>query len=386
MTFRVLPALVALCVLAACEEANNRISTPQDSASSGDSSSGSSGGSSNSGSSGGDSSSDGSDSSNDSNLKPISSPGSLPPTTSRPTPDTSLFRSEQRESNDSVYSGNGYAHGFAYDSTNDTFTVRGLPFDGEQAADTQTRFARANPGTLNTNFALYEQPGTVPDFVTGNQVPQSTYRVLYGVSASGNTEFAIARTGSYTDFGFGGFVYQRNNGVTLPAGGQATYSGDYAGLIDANGAAGLRYAEGDMTIDIDYGGFQGNCTADSACSNAIRGQITNRNVYDMQGNDLTQATIAALNADNSDVTLTSLPTVQFKIGAAVMNTNGEASGTAFSVIDGSEYEKGTYYAVLSGDHTAHSGEVVGIIVLESSSPSVADGATLRETGGFILTR
>jgi hypothetical protein len=62
-----------------------------------------------------------------------------------------------------------------------------------------------------------------------------------------------------------------------------------------------------------------------------------------------------------------------------LDNNGEIQGGVGSVVDGSVFESGEYYAVLAG---TNSSEVVGIVVLTSTSSTT----TVRETGGFILYR
>ncbi len=310
------------------------------------------------------------------------------PGTQNPTPGGAIQRLEAKGTAGQTDYGNGFANGFTHDATNDTFTVQGLPFDGNQPPGTV--FTRStSPASLATNFALYEQPAAVPDFGTNTPITQDMYRALYAVSASGNTEFAIVRTGGYADYGFGGFLYQRNNGVTLPTSGQATYTGDYAGIQDANGSGGLRYVDGTMSIDIDYGGFSGNCASGSgACENAVSGTVTNRRIFDSSGTDITASVITALDTDNTSITVTQLPVLQFKIGPDVMDANGEITGEVHSTFsDGSQFESGKYYAVMSGDHSSPTGgEIVGIVVSEFSTTSIANGGTVRETGGFIVTR
>lgn len=310
------------------------------------------------------------------------------PGTQNPTAAGAIQRLEAKGTAGQDDYGNGFANGFTHDSTNDTFTVQGLPFDGNQPPGTV--FTRStSPATLATNFALYESPTAVPDFGTGSNVTQNMHRALYAISASGNTEFAIVRTGAYANYGFGGFMYQRKNGVTLPTSGQATYSGDYAGIQDANGSGGLRYVDGTMSINIDYGGFSGNCASGSgACENAVSGTVTNRRVFNSTGTDITASVITALDADNTSVTVTQLPILQFKIGPDVMDANGEITGEVNSTLPGgTAFESGKYYAVMSGDHTsATGGEIVGIVVSEFTTASIANGGTVRETGGFIVTR
>ncbi|MFD1510687.1 hypothetical protein [Lacimonas salitolerans] len=213
------------------------------------------------------------------------------------------------------------------------------------------------------------------------------HRALYGVSTSGNTEFAIVRTGSYIQYGFGGFVYQRSGGVVLPQEGQATYSGDYGGIRDFSGAGGLEYVTGDMTVDVDFKGFRNNCSG-ATCADAIRGVVSNRKFFDVDGGDRTAGYITALNDDRPTgaAPVTEVPTIRFEVGPNVMDGNGEATGNAFSTAFGDQLDEGNYYIVLSGDHTAgDGGEIVGVVVVESDDPRFTD-VTVRETGGFILER
>ncbi|MCC1494332.1 hypothetical protein [Cognatishimia sp. F0-27] len=368
MTFRYVGALCALLVLAGCDTGGNPLEDPEDEATEG----------------GGDGAGGGETPTDEG--APIDTDRVLPPGTASPEPRVSIFRREQQDLDDQTSDtyGNGFAQNFAYDSATDTFFVDGLAFDGSQPEG--TRFARGVPGTLATNFALYEGPAVEPDFFSGVPIGQFRHRALYGISDSGNTEFAIVRTGSYIEYGFGGFIYQRNNGVELPEGGQASYSGDYAGIRDFLGQGGLEYVEGDMELDIDYGAFDGNCTADAACGNAVRGVVLNRTVYDVDGNDVTATIVDALDEANEDVTVTELPVLRFRIGPGVMDINGEATGEVFSVVAGDNYEEGTYYMVMSGDHNTAEGEIVGVVVVEADDVRAEDGITVRETGGFIVNR
>ena len=54
---------------------------------------------------------------------------SVPPGTASPTPDDSLFRLEP--AGEDAADGDGFVTGVSYDAGSDTFTVTGLPFDGE---------------------------------------------------------------------------------------------------------------------------------------------------------------------------------------------------------------------------------------------------------------
>lgn len=296
----------------------------------------------------------------------IDSDRTLPPGTSSPSPDNSIVRRE--ETNES---GGGYVSSVSYDSGTDTFTVDGLAFDGD---NNYTRVT--DPfGTLG-GYALYEGAMTYEDAETGSEVSQLMHRALYGVSESGNTQFAIARSGGYVGYGFGGFIYQRNGVVTLPTSGQATYSGEYGGIRVFEGASGLEYTQGDMTVDIDFEDFN--------AGSGVKGQITNRQVYDSAGNDVTSDIATALEA-------TALPTLTFVIQPGVADANGEITGSVISYYDNdgvaAEYETGTYYAILSegNDTGVDADEIVGVIVMTSDDPR-NDGLPVQETGGFILYR
>lgn len=294
----------------------------------------------------------------------------LPPGTANPTPRSSIKRYEAFDAD----AGNGFARTVSYNADNDTFLVDNLGFDG--TGDTPYTRAAA-VGSLGP-YAVYEAVETVDDQYSDTAIAQLGHKALYGVSRSGKTRFAIIRTGAYADFGYGGFIYERDGNVVLPTDGQATYRGDYASLRDFNGQGGIEYGTGRMKIDIDFEDFNDG--------SAVKGRVTNRAVFDAQGNDVTQDILDALAADTGG-TVTALPTMLFDIGPGVMDANGELKGNVSSWKpnpDGAleTFESGNYYAVVSGDDAE---EVVGIIVVQGEDPRF-EGVTVRETGGFILSR
>ena len=288
------------------------------------------------------------------------------PGTPRATPDGAIYRKELKDG-----SGNGYAVGLTYNAADDTFEVDGLGFDG---GNTYKRGARVGSLGRGDEFRVYEADSVYFDDVTGTPIPQFEHRAIYARSTSGATQLAIVRTGAYIPYGFGGFVYSRNGGVTLPTSGQAGYSGGYAGLRDFNDHSGLQYTTGDMTMAIDFRDFNDG--------NAVQGRIFNRRIFDMDGNDITAAVLAEFIAENS-ASLSRLPTIVFHTGPGVMNLNGEIVGNVSSGYvddDGKNqvFESGNYYAILADGTGGAASEVVGIIVVT--------GAGARETGGFILYR
>lgn len=298
----------------------------------------------------------------------IHSDHALPPGTESPSSNSVIVR---REAKDGAAPGNGYVSDVSYDSDTDRFTVDGLAFDGGNVYRRGTTVSSLGP------TAVYQANSSYQDDITGVPIDQFSYRALYGVSRTGETEFAIVRTGAYIPYGFGGFIYQRNGTVTLPTSGQAHYTGDYAALRDFDGLPALEYATGDMTMDIDFNDFdQGN---------GVAGSVTNRAIFDINGNDVTNDVLSALNADLTSP-LTELPVLTFTVGPGVMDANGEiAGGIGSYYTDGGAaqtFESGEYYAIVAGENGS---EVVGVIVVTADDPRV-DGVTVRETGGFILYR
>lgn len=127
-------------------------------------------------------------------------------------------------------------------------------------------------------------------------------------------------------------------------------------------------------MEIDFEDFNAN--------DAVKGSITNRALFDINGNEI------MLSSDGIE-----LPDMSFVIqeGSPSLTENGEISGSIFSSIrneTGSydKYETGTYYGIIAGDSTdtADGGELVGVFVVESTDPRYETMA--QETGGFILYR
>ncbi len=296
-----------------------------------------------------------------------------PPGTASPSSSGAIFRREGT-STDAAYRGNGYATDISYDSRSDTFSVDNLAFDGDGTYARGTAVSSLGP------FAVYEADAQYTDIIDSEPINQFTHRAIYGVSNSGNTQFAIVRTGAYADYGFGGFIYQRDNAVTLPSSGQAQYSGKLAGLRDFNGAASLEYTTADVQIAIDFDDFN---AATGGRGDAVRGYLTNRTIYDMAGNDITNDVINRINTDNN-LTLSSIPVATFDVGPNNLDDNGEIIGTLQSNYTDSNgqtqtYESGNYYAVVSGSNAE---EIVGVVFLENNLDPV--GSSVRETGGFIV--
>jgi len=292
-------------------------------------------------------------------------------TTDTASAETGIFRFEE------AVDGGGLVEEVAYDSATDTFTVDGIGFDGENV---YTRL----PGRLGTvgTAGVFGAAASVKDPLTGNAVDQvDLYRALYAVSkdqtdGEPNTSYAIVRTGGYAGYGFGGFVYQREGGVTLPDSGQATFKGDYSGIRVFDNRFDLEYTTGDMSVEIDFEDFNAN--------DAVKGRLTNRIGINEAGNEIT------LGTGETDLKLPDV-TIFVQEGSPSIDSNGEISATMGSYIynaDGAleAYETGTFNGLIAGDATVSpGGEIVGIIVLESADPRY-EGVNVQETGGVILYR
>ena len=299
----------------------------------------------------------------------------VPPGTTSPQVDDSIFRREPTDGD----SGDGFATGVRYNADNDTFFVDNLPFDGGE----DTPYVRGNAVASLGDYAVYEAVDQYPDSLNGAPINQFTHRAIYGVSETGNTEFAIIRTGAYVQYGFGGFIYQRTGGVTLPTTGQGLYNGQGAGIRDYNSRGGLEYSTADVQFAIDFDDFN---ETTGRFEGAVDGFVFNRRVFDINGDEITSDILARVGESNNAV-LTQLPTVRFIITPNALDANGELTGEVFSQFadlagQAVTFEEGQYYAVLSGDDAQ---ELAGVIVVETSlDPTSPDG--VRDTIGFTLQR
>lgn len=300
------------------------------------------------------------------------------PGTTNPTPNSAIVRYEEMTDE-----GNGFALRPMYHASADTFSIDNLAFDGADSYTRDDQVASLGPSGAAGPFAVYEGSETVTDPVNGKEIDQIQYKAIYAVSTSGATEVAVIRTGGYVDYGFGGYVYQRNDGnsVVIPSTGQARFEGSYAGLRDFQGRSGLEYAVAKITVDVDFDDFDGDNAQD-----AVKGRIYERRVYDTDGTDITQTIVDALSVQQG-VAYTQLPVLLLDIGPNTVDANGEVAGTHGNTVvdaDGNvtDFETGNYYAVLSGSNP---NEITGIFVTEHADPRF-DNVTTRETGAFTADR
>ncbi|MEM7520507.1 MAG: hypothetical protein AAF307_05665 [Pseudomonadota bacterium] len=303
----------------------------------------------------------------------IESDRALPPGTASPESSTSIFRREALDEDN----GNGFARNISYNAEDDTFSVDNLPFDGTGP------YIRGTAVGSFGDYAVYEAVAQSNDAVTESTINQLTHRAIYGISRSGETEFAIVRTGAYQGYGFGGFVYERNGTVILPTSGQARFDGTGAGLRDYIGRGGLDYIAADVQIALDFDDFNEDT---GVFEGAVDGFIFNKRIFNLDGDDETASTIARINEGNN-ASLSAIPTTVFSIGPNALDENGEITGEVTSPFgDNSgtarEYGTGTYFGVVSGEGAEQ--EIVGIVVTESSTDT--QGVTVRDTIGFTIYR
>ncbi len=303
------------------------------------------------------------------NPKPAES--ELPPGTENPGSGSSIERYEEADGN-----GNGYAQSITYNKATNVFTVDNLAFDGAN------EYTQDDVVATLGSYRVYENASTFADSVTGTPINQFGHKAILGISKNTTaegapvTQFAVVRTGAYADYGFGGFMYERNGGVVLPSKGQAAFRGDYAGLRDFKGKGGLEYTTGDMVLDIDFNDFNAGA--------GVKGSIYNRKIFDLNGNDITNSYTTAINSKYATaLPVASLPNLAFTVGENTLNEAGELTNGITNTLSGELYESGKYFAVLAGEGANM--EVVGVVVVDSTHP-LDDDITIRETGGFILYR
>jgi hypothetical protein len=281
-----------------------------------------------------------------------------------------IFRFEADKTN-----GGGYVSDVSYDAESGNFTVDNLGFDGANI------YSPVTAGVAEKlNADLFRATDQVKDFLTGKEIEQAIpYRALYEEGTDGTepmTRYAIVRTGAYNGYGIGGYVYERDLGVTMPASGQAGFNGKYSGIRVFDQRVGIEYTSGDMDMQIDFEDFNANA--------AIKGEIKNRRIYSESGMIIATGTNQG-QIPAEDITWSIQP------DSAVIDKNGEISLSLYSrksadgkVVQG--YETGTFNGLLAGDTTkGNGGQIVGIVTLTSEDPRY-DDVTVQETGGVILRR
>ncbi|SLN49825.1 hypothetical protein AQS8620_02142 [Aquimixticola soesokkakensis] len=262
----------------------------------------------------------------------------------------------------------GEADVVSYDASTRVLTIENLPFDGDgnyqRSADYDTG-ATGGAGTTAGGYGVFEN---------ANIEERRAYHAIYGTGDTG-TRFAIVGTGAYEDYGYSGYTYQRDAGITIPTSGQATFNGGYAGIMvfdtsnddDSTNNVPLHFTEGNVSFTADF--------TDFIASDAVEGVVTDRYLYDQNGNTI--ATMDDLFLQGSGIT-----------AAGEMTSTISLEDTTTDVAG----NDGNWYALLSGDPSLGGAELVGIITLNgtvisgTSNGQDLSGFDFNETGGFIAVQ
>lgn len=235
----------------------------------------------------------------------------------------------------------GEVNVFTYDSGTNTININNLPFD------------------LDGNYVFTGLVNGFSEFV--NEEGDEIYVALYREGTEG-TGAGVVATDGYANFGYGGVVL-RSDGASLPNVGEATFSGEYAGLRVTSGVSSggsiaplFTRVTGDALMRVDFEDFD--------VVGAIDGLVINRVAVDDGG--------AAL--PTISITTTGFDGIQIEQTAAAEIVGPDESGAS-----------GTFFGIFGGDVGAGTGEIAGIIILQGAN-FLNDDFTVLERGGFIAAQ
>ncbi|SDW26679.1 hypothetical protein [Litoreibacter albidus] len=257
-----------------------------------------------------------------------------------------------------------------------TITINNLPFDG---VSSEGGAYTPRPGVVLPNGEVYQN--------TPNSSAEDQYYAVVLTSPTTGTGALVGAvaTNAYRGSGYGGAYASRPEGAKLPPTQAATYqyTGTYNGIrvlrqqedIGATNAIQLTTGKAEINIDLQ----------DFDLTGAIRGQIIDRRLFDLDGNEISVAgrglgriglVITNLNPDT-------LMTESDSTNPGTTNTRN---------LDNSFAQTGTWNGMVSGPNGE---EVAGFLVVEGQlsdfdpnydSDTTRDPVTGRETGGFITSR
>ena len=248
-----------------------------------------------------------------------------------------------------------------------TISINNLPFDG---VSSQGGAYNPRPGVVLPSGAVYQN--------TPNNPAEDQYYAVVLTSAPGGTGALVGAvaTNRYVEFGYGGAYASRPTGSGLPPTRPATYqyTGSYNGIRvirqnEAVGATnGIQLTTGDAEVNIDLQDFD--------LTGAIRGQIINRQLFDLNGNPIG-------NLGRVELVITDLdPATLQTTGGTTINVNSDSTAA----------QTGTWTGLVSGPNGE---EVAGFLIVEGDladtdpnfdTNTAREVVTGRETGGFIVAR
>jgi hypothetical protein len=242
-----------------------------------------------------------------------------------------------------------------YDEANDELIVNNIPFDGTSAANGQARYV--NVGGLGASaFARYESIETAE---TGRR----QYYAVFRRSDSGFAQAAAIATDEYISFGFGGVTAQRSTAsISVPGQGEYVYTGEYAAVrafdeSQEGAPGGVQYVTGNVQLDVDV--------ADFDVTGAVEGIISNRTLFDEDGNQI---------GTLGDFVSLATAEIDFDLDQITQST-----AVAFSPADGETIATGNWAGIFAGPNGQ---EIAGIVILEGTVTADDASGTYRETGVF----
>lgn len=257
-----------------------------------------------------------------------------------------------------------------------TISINNLPFDG---VSSQGGAYTPRPGVVLPNGTVYQNTPTTS--------AEDQYYAVVLTSGAGGTGALVGAvaTNAYRGSGYGGAYASRPVGAGLPPTQPATYqyTGSYNGIRvirqqeDIAPANGIQLTTGDAEINIDLQDFD--------LSGAIRGQIRNRRLFDLNGNEIL---VPGRSLGRLELVITNLD-------PATLETTSDAANpgtTNTRNLDNSFAQTGTWTGLVSGPNGE---EVAGFLIVEGElsdfDPNFDSDLTRlpvtgRETGGFIAAR
>jgi hypothetical protein len=264
-----------------------------------------------------------------------------------------------------------------------TISINNLPFDG---VSSQGGEYTARPGVVLPNGTVYQN--------TPNSSAEDQYYAVVLTSPSGNTLVGAVATNVYAGSGYGGAYASRVAGAGLPPTQAATYqyTGTYNGIrvirqaaTDPGGAVTpgnpnntIQLTTGDAEINLDLQDFD--------LTGAIRGQIVNRQLYDLNGNliSVPGRSLGRIELVITNLDPTTLQTSSDSVNPGTTNTRN-IGGSSIA-------QSGTWTGLVAGPNGE---EVAGFLIVEGElsdfdpnfeSDTTLEPVTGRETGGFTATR
>jgi len=232
----------------------------------------------------------------------------------------------------------GEVNQFNYNPSSDTLTINNLPFDLRGTYDRL-------PGVSVNGFPVYMNDG-------GDEI----YLAIFGTGPSGTVEGGVVGTGGYVDFGYGGTVF-RSTGASLPQVGEATFTGDYAGMRIYQGTGVVHFVTGDLDLRIDFDDFD--------VVGAVDLTITDREAWTTGG--------------------TSAGVLPYLSGSTTQLSGIRMKSTAIAEIDGAgnTVAQGETAAIFGGTiGTGLDGEVAGTLTIQG--PDALGGPNeVKETGFYV---